>query len=618
MKVELPEFYIALALAKPNEPTSRDLEQLRLQTIEHLFHHVQSQYPTAVVDRIHLDFTNLEYGTDKPEPRFHVYWEAQAVVSFRSTETPDPNDLLECVLSAFDRNYLLHTVRQLQPSPLTSAVQVHAQRLKIATPGGIVQAPAFYMAFVCSNNGESSAPTAEEQDAFLTIAHAAATTQLQLEYGDDFQAVTLKIVKRDIGSNAGKPEAKFNLYVEFEAIATFAQNAPAPVDVFRILSGCLSMEFIRSLHAIGGRWFAFISEMVFKLCIFMEVPEVEEEEGDGDGDGDEEQLIIKVHIEFFVALVIRMFKVAPTQVQLEEFYKLIQDFFSARLASAFPKGFVDMVLEPDEHELEAGLPAPRFNSLHPFHATLQFYDPPPDGAKILSTIVQGTVGPLFDQIKTLSSPWNKSMEATLGQTVEKPPTDAAFGGMLELEEEIKEEETVVVVPPPEIPKPPQPKKKPIVVKQPEPKPASKEESPPPPPEEIEVGTSDVFASFTIPNCEWKPLRRDYKALAETTRKFYASHLQQTYGKAFLDVGVEIGRSLFGTENPNANYNVYMEWDITAKFSSDTPDAEIPTRLELCQSLVRADCRTYLLEHVRTLSETPFAGAVGMFTEQVNR
>lgn len=618
MIVELPESYVAFVLSNAKQkPDSKELEALRVGTIEYLEGKLRTHYPSLKC--IDLVFGTSEFQGDKPEPRFNLYLEAQTSLYFQGKATPDKNEVFQRFISSFDRDYLLQKVRMLGAPNLKSAVEVQARRLKRTTPGGAVKVPAFYMGFVLSED-PTQQPTQQQQDAVLEKTRSEAMKLLRDAFKDDFDDLELKIVRTAIGKEAGKPDAQYNLYVEFECVAFFAQNTPEPMDVFSALSQCLSMEFIMGLQRIGG-FLTFITQMVIRLCIFIEVPLLEEEEGEGEGEGEKLPIIVKVHVEFFVALVIRTLGDLPSAKQLHEFDALIQDFFSAVLAKAYPKGFVDLLLEADP-EFGSGLPLPRFNMLHQYKATMQFYAPPPDGAKLLKKLLQGNLGPLYEKIKTLSSPWCEATEVTMGKAVERPATDAAFGGKIEEEEAPPEEEKKEVTPPGPTPPPP-PKKVEKPTPPPAPKPAPKpvpkeqpvpEESEPEEEETVVVGTSDVFVAFTIPNCDFGPYKREYEALAATTRSFYASHLSNNFASCFRDVQVSVGRTHFGRNMPNDKYNVYLEWDMEASFQAG-PD--VPDRYQLCRSLVQTDLMVYLCQHVRMLEDTPFAGATGMFTEQVN-
>jgi predicted RNase H-related nuclease YkuK (DUF458 family)/phosphatidylserine decarboxylase len=132
-----------------------------------------------------------------------------------------------------------------------------------------------------------------------------------------------------------------------------------------------------------------------------------------------------------------------------------------------------------------------------------------------------------------------------------------------------------------------------------------------------ITTSDVFVALTIPGVNSNPSANDYSLLAEKTKMFYALQLRKKHGSAFQDIVVLVKNSFHGSDKPNKNYNIYIEWEIKARFDESAKEA-IPDRNGLIRSLVQVDLLDYLKNYVRSLSGTPFAGATGMFTEQVNR
>ena len=140
---------------------------------------------------------------------------------------------------------------------------------------------------------------------------------------------------------------------------------------------------------------------------------------------------------------------------------------------------------------------------------------------------------------------------------------------------------------------------------------------PPAEDKIPVTTSDVFVALTIPGVNSNLSAKDCSVLAEKSQEFYALQLRNKYGSAFEDVVVSTKNSRHGSDQPNKNYNIYIEWDIKARFDENMGEA-IPDRNTLIRSLVQVNLSDYLIKYVRSLSGTPFAGATGMFTEQVNR
>ena len=118
-----------------------------------------------------------------------------------------------------------------------------------------------------------------------------------------------------------------------------------------------------------------------------------------------------------------------------------------------------------------------------------------------------------------------------------------------------------------------------------------------------VVTRDVYAAFTVAECHAEPVSKEYFALAQKSGDFFADVLKDMHGDNFESLDVTLRKSLYNAGQPNDDYNIYVEWDITAKFTSSD---KLPTRRELCGSLVKADLEKYLLDYVRPLEETAFA------------
>lgn len=130
---------------------------------------------------------------------------------------------------------------------------------------------------------------------------------------------------------------------------------------------------------------------------------------------------------------------------------------------------------------------------------------------------------------------------------------------------------------------------------------------------VPVSTSNVFMAFTLPMSKKEPKKSDCDALAISTGKFHCTHLKKHFD-SFQGVDVSVGRTLFGQNKPNANYHLYLEWDITVWFNSS---GAVPDQTELCKALVKIDMMNYLMNYVRSLEGTDFTGVTGMFTEQIN-
>ena len=633
MKVfELPEFYLAFAFDEGTRekdllPSQEELESFRRSTADFLLTSLKINHP-GLTD-LAIKLISCQVGSEKPDPRFQLYFEVQATAHFSeisSTDT-DVNKLLESLLSQFGAEYLLKSVHKVS-SAMSMAVEIEARRLKQPTAGGTVKAPAWYMAFVCSETPKRNL-LQQEKEQILYMVQQEATAQLKKSYPDDFKAVTLNIIRTEVNVDAGKPEEKFNLYVEFETVADFNQNAPSPMDVFRALTTCTSTNFIKSLCSIGGP-LRYIIQMAVRLCIWIEVSEVIPDTSPSDGN----LLVVKVHIEFFIALVVMSLTAIPGVNQCLEFDEMVALFFSALLSASFPGSFIDMTLKSNPM-FEAGLPVARYNMLHQYKAELQFYDPAPDASQLLCKIIQCNVSVLLNTICRMKSPWSDTTELTLGKTAQKSSTGKIYGCKVDLPKKeatetsivsasptkhCKQKEVAALKPPstPFIPQQlsqqqtkhtqpcPAPKKPPVAEKI--------------PPKEVSVGTSDIFVALTLRHCDTLgPSAKHFQELAEVTRDFYAFHLRKRYGTVFQRVDVSINKSLFNMGRPDPRYNVYVQWDLVAHFVSDVNDepGAIPDRYALCRALVGADCMRYLTKYVRTLVDTPFSQATGVFTEQVN-
>lgn len=450
--VELPENYVAFVLPDTTQaPSPQELEKLRLGTIHYLQWKLKSHYPS--LQELKLNFLSSEFGTGQPAPKFNLYLQARATVHFgghNNTDEPEKNDVFEKYVSSFTEEYLAKAIRKLSVPSLEDAIEVRARRLGEGTPGGAVTAPRFYMAFVCEDE-PTRTPNRDEQDDLVGITHKHFTRLLKEEFEADFKDVVLKVVATEVGEAAGKPEGKFNLYVEFEAVGTFQQNVPEPMDFFRAVSDP-PMGFTKEVQQIRG-CFDDIGEMVVR-CVFVETPvglvpagdaEEEEEEGAaGEGEMDEKEkkkpdrLVVKVELGFYVALVIRVLEAIPKADQMDDFDQLMKEFFSDTLKEAFKPKFVDLTLEPSP-QFQAGIPLPRFNMVHQYDATIHFYHPPPEGTEVLQKILYCNLSDLYAKINGLCAPYNDMAEFTMGRALEKQATDKAYGGKLGLEEKRRRE-----------------------------------------------------------------------------------------------------------------------------------------------------------------------------------
>eukprot|EP00977_Amphora_coffeiformis_P002627 scaffold492_cov99-Amphora_coffeaeformis.AAC.5 len=630
--LDIPEFTIALAFKKlkskaednkddePGSLSAAHLESLCVASRRYLMDKLQTKYPT--LSCIHLTFGSLD--DERHPPRFHVHWQGKATVEFitndKEKDLPPPQEVFEYMIAALGtKEYLVQVVR-CQPAytVFSKAVEVQTRRWKLPTAGGTVQAPAFYMAFVSKQPNPLQSLTMEECWAFRQLAQQHVHSQLEKAYPDTLESVQLDMVKMELG--AGQPEAKFNIYVECNVVAIFTQDTPDPMDLFQALTPCVNADFLDALDTLGASstFWACIAQMVLRLCVTTEIPPIILAPP-AIGEGDVEPILVKIHIDFYVALVLRRLERLPTQAQLAAFHEVVREHFDTILSSCYPGRFVNLTLD-SESRFQAGIPLRRFNLLHQYHATLQFHvGTAPGETDLVSKFLQCNVPALIERIMGLSAPWNGLKEVTLGKAAEKALTDETYGGKIEEEE---------------IPSPKSPQKKKVRNKPPKEKSIAPVLPPVPTMVEVEqpkeetiaVCTSSVFMAFTLSNEYDEPSEEAYERLAATTSEFYAVHLAKTYPKAFQGIQVKVHKTAFRLGIPDVRYHVYVEWDISATFrvvpcfhalqTAAQKTKIIPSDYFLCRSLIASLSVDYLGDHVCKLKGTPFAKTRGIYTEQV--
>ena len=127
-------------------------------------------------------------------------------------------------------------------------------------------------------------------------------------------------------------------------------------------------------------------------------------------------------------------------------------------------------------------------------------------------------------------------------------------------------------------------------------------------------SGEVYVSFNINKIKEGPNDREYRELAKVTQDFYTRHLRKRYNGSFQTITVECHRGLFEAAIPSASYNVYVEWDLTARFDASVEGGVIPSRHDLCTSLVEADLSRYLSK-VSKMPTRSFSKTRGVYTEQ---
>jgi len=110
-------------------------------------------------------------------------------------------------------------------------------------------------------------------------------------------------------------------------------------------------------------------------------------------------------------------------------------------------------------------------------------------------------------------------------------------------------------------------------------------------------------------------------------KFLAARLEKEFGSQLDEVRLTIHRKEFGSEKPDKNFNVYVEWNIEAVYKSHDASAkrtsvsadrqkrtignddgvDVPNPDTLVRLLVRdTDVMEYLLKAVQPIRKTAFA------------
>ena len=143
------------------------------------------------------------------------------------------------------------------------------------------------------------------------------------------------------------------------------------------------------------------------------IENLHEEGGNVDAD------IVPIHVEFWIALVVKDIGKCPNMEEMSQYDHLMENFVDGRMASVYGrtkyqglKGF-----EPSEEVLfKAGLPLPRFNILRKYKADINMRNPVPHPNAILGKIVSCDIGSLLLDIISLddSSIWCNTREATMG------------------------------------------------------------------------------------------------------------------------------------------------------------------------------------------------------------
>jgi hypothetical protein len=139
----------------------------------------------------------------------------------------------------------------------------------------------------------------------------------------------------------------------------------------------------------------------------------------------------------------------------------------------------------------------------------------------------------------------------------------------------------------------------------------------------------------------EPTPEDYEKLRQQTHDFFVLRLNTVFPKQFVELELQIASTDFGAEKPEPKYNVYVEWDIQANFTSASSSSSssatgteaagnqtsvppgvdasnnVPiTTSEMCKALLTdVDYIDYLVNNVRTIKDSVFAECSAVHAQQ---
>lgn len=141
-----------------------------------------------------------------------------------------------------------------------------------------------------------------------------------------------------------------------------------------------------------------------------------------------------------------------------------------------------------------------------------------------------------------------------------------------------------------------------------------------------ASTSEVYTALIVKDCETEPTMAEYQRLAEVTEKYFTRYLKREYKTLFYDVQVSVKKTKFNGGIPSPDYNVYVEWDVKARFhdgmgslrdssSHLNSTSKIPSDFQLLRAIVNSLDMAYL-DKISNLKKTPFGRSRGIFMEEV--
>jgi hypothetical protein len=134
-------------------------------------------------------------------------------------------------------------------------------------------------------------------------------------------------------------------------------------------------------------------------------------------------------------------------------------------------------------------------------------------------------------------------------------------------------------------------------------------------------SSAIFIAYDVNGLDSEPTPKDYEQLRQQTQDFFVLCLKKAFPEQFAELNLQIGLKEFRTGKPHPEYNVYVEWDIQANFTSSSSSAskdtnkDVPSPDELTDALLESVVRLkYLVNYVRTGKYYAFYDTAGVFAE----
>jgi hypothetical protein len=126
-------------------------------------------------------------------------------------------------------------------------------------------------------------------------------------------------------------------------------------------------------------------------------------------------------------------------------------------------------------------------------------------------------------------------------------------------------------------------------------------------------SSAICIAYDVNGLDSEPTPKDYEQLRQQTHDFFVLCLKKAFPEQFVELNLQIALRKFGAGKPHPEYNVYVEWDIQANFTSNK---DAPGPVELIDAVLEEVVRLkYLVNHVRTGKYYAFYDTAGVFAEK---